>query len=235
MRGEVNVNPFNAACSEFPNDNPALHEGTAWVVLSAVGRPRAVKRPPPSELSAQPVRAAESLATEAVPPTQRAAEPRAERARAGAALAFDSGSAEQLTPEPDGPDAFSRLVALLSKVALASGATRAAAVLPDFVSGRVIERSALGESLCVGLIESGHAIHNGAGIEMSDQVGSMARAWCGVLSGQSEDLSACEETLDCWSADLVAALAGAPVRAAEFRKELRRFGVAAFGLLADAA
>lgn len=207
MRGEVNVNPFKAECSELPNDNPALHDGAVWVSMNPVGRPRALWRPPP-------------------------AEPRVE--------SHESGPARESEPDPPPspraePDAFQELVALLSRVALAAGSTRAAAVLPDFVCGRVVEVSALGQALCADLVESGHAIPSGAGIEMSARVGSTARAWRGVLSGQSEDLSACEETLDCWCADVVAALSGAPATSAAIRKELRRFGVAAFGLLVDAA
>lgn len=130
------------------------------------------------------------------------------------------------------PDGFRQLVSLLGRVALASGATRAAALLPSFLDGQVVE---LGDALGGALVASGHAAASGSGFVMSESVASTTRAWRALLSGQSEDLSSCEETLDAWCAGLVAALSGTPARANELRRELRRFGVAAFGLLADAA
>lgn len=138
-------------------------------------------------------------------------------------------------PEPALPDAFSQLVTLLGKVALDAGATRAAAVLPDFVSGRVVETARLGDTLCAALVASGHATHSISGVAVSSTVATTIQAWRAVLSGESADLSGCDETLDTWCADLVAALAGTPTRAPELRQKLRRFGVAAFGLLASAA
>jgi len=140
-------------------------------------------------------------------------------------------------PEPEPPpqiaerlDAFAQLVSLLTRVALAGGATRAAAVLPAFLAGQVVE---LPETSSV--IASGHAVASGSGVVISEGALGAARAWRAVLTGESEDLSGCEETLDSWCAGLLAALCGTPSRANELRRELRRFGVAAFGLLAEAA
>jgi hypothetical protein len=55
-----------------------------------------------------------------------------------------------------------------------------------------------------------------------------------VVRGKTTDLGACgAATLDTWAADLICALAGAPrSRAGDYRRELRRRGVAAFGLIA---
>jgi hypothetical protein len=67
-------------------------------------------------------------------------------------------------------------------------------------------------------------------------------AWQGILRGESEDFGvpgygALEPLgpLDEWSADIVARVVGNPARADGIRRELRRRGVAAFGLVADAA
>lgn len=38
---------WRAACSEFPNDNPELHEGAVWVCQAVRARPRAVLRAEP--------------------------------------------------------------------------------------------------------------------------------------------------------------------------------------------
>ena len=62
-------------------------------------------------------------------------------------------------------------------------------------------------------------------------------AWRRVLGGQSHDLSACgTTTLDSWSADLLAAALGqSPDKAKHLRRALRRLGVAAFGIIEQAA
>jgi len=64
----------------------------------------------------------------------------------------------------------------------------------------------------------------------------VARAWAAILRGESEDFSVCGASpLDEWAAGVLAARAGAPSRAAAFRRELRARGVAAFGLLQQVA
>jgi hypothetical protein len=63
-----------------------------------------------------------------------------------------------------------------------------------------------------------------------------AAAWQAILRGESEDFSACgATTLDEWSSMLVAVALGEPARADSLRRELRRRGVAAFGLIVEAA
>lgn len=193
------------ACSELPNDNPLLHDGAVWVSMSPTGRPRAVARPPSAVDAPEP---------EPAPVKAAASEPLVAAAE---------------------PDAFAQLLALLGKVALGVGATRAAAVLADFVAGQVVDTARLGETLCAALVASGHAARSGSGVTVSAPMAATINAWRAVLSGGSDDLSGCDETLDTWCADLVAALSGMPSRAGEIRRELRRFGVAAFGLLAEAA
>jgi hypothetical protein len=60
----------------------------------------------------------------------------------------------------------------------------------------------------------------------------MRSAWESILRGEAGDLSACgEATLDSWTADVVARLVAHPDRAATIRRDLRRRGIAAFGML----
>jgi hypothetical protein len=65
------------------------------------------------------------------------------------------------------------------------------------------------------------------------------QAWQGILRGESEDFAlpggGALPPLDEWSADVVARVLGQPSRADGVRRELRRRGIAAFGLVADAA
>jgi len=61
---------------------------------------------------------------------------------------------------------------------------------------------------------------------------STSTAWQSVLRGESGDLSACgESTLDNWTADLIARLVANPDQAPTIRRDLRRRGIAAFGML----
>jgi hypothetical protein len=65
---------------------------------------------------------------------------------------------------------------------------------------------------------------------------SEALAWQGILRGESEDFAACGVSmLDDWSALLLATLMGSPGRADTLKRDLRRHGVAAFGLVDQAA
>jgi hypothetical protein len=154
---------------------------------------------------------------------------------AEAAQEAEAASAESAPwPAPE-RDAFAELLGLLCRVAFETGATRAAAVLPGFLSGEVLAVGALGPSAADELCARGLADRSGAGIVWSASVRSTTETWRAVLNGQSDDLSTCEDTLDSWCAELVAVISGTSGRASELRRELRRHGVAAFGLLSAAA
>jgi hypothetical protein len=61
---------------------------------------------------------------------------------------------------------------------------------------------------------------------------STSAAWQGMLRGEPSDLSICgESTLDSWSADFIACLVARPDMASTIRRDLRRRGIAAFGML----
>ena len=72
----------------------------------------------------------------------------------------------------------------------------------------------------------------GAGAGASDGFLATARAWRLVLRGESSDFSGCgASTLDSWSADLLKAFGVGQGGKLDVRRELRRRGVAAFGML----
>jgi hypothetical protein len=136
--------------------------------------------------------------------------------------------AEQIEPEsiPEVAEtgeparsAFDGFIEALVAVLLASGATRAAAALPVWLRSGRIEAPLADLPLL-----------------RSDELGTTLEAWRAVLAGTSGDLSACgASTLDRWAAELLAIVLGAPpARVEELRRDLRRRGVAAFGML-DAA
>jgi hypothetical protein len=134
-----------------------------------------------------------------------------------------------------GPDPFEHLVAVMAKVALASGATRAAAVLPSLLRGETVEESALGRDVTLALMDRGVLAKGGRGFGLSERALGTADAWRRVLRGERCDLGECEGTLDTWLGQLIAEVLGAPARGDELRRELRSHGVAAFGLIVEAA
>ncbi len=210
MRGEVIVNPFCAPASEFPNDNPLLHCGAVFLPLTPTGRARAILRAESAPDSAPRV---EAPAPE--PVIESGVQPRL----------------EEVEPVSDG---FHELAQLLERVTVEHGAADSAGVLTTLLSGGTIDASALPPGTAHALVDHGIVVSGESGLIPSESFARTAGAWRAVLSGQSDDLSACEATLDNWCAELVSILCKTPGRAPEIRRELRRFGVAAFGLLAAA-
>jgi hypothetical protein len=118
------------------------------------------------------------------------------------------------------------------EVALASGATRAAAVLPSLLDGAGGVHG-LAPELCEALVaarvlaraEGGDALHP------TEAFATTASAWRRVLREETSDLSACgASTLDTWGADLLSALGVGRDGRTDVRRELRKRGVAAFGM-----
>jgi hypothetical protein len=130
------------------------------------------------------------------------------------------------------PDGFLVFVRALVDVALNSGATRAAAVIPTLFELGCIDASALDGETAESLQKRGVIDRRGGGFTVTEAFAVTAAAWRDVLRGQSEDLEACgTSTLDSWAADLLRALRVAADDGRDVRRELRRRGVAAFGML----
>ncbi len=137
------------------------------------------------------------------------------------------------SPRPEVPreaDPCDHFVQALVGAAQALGATRAAAALPALIHEKRFE--GLIEETSTTLAARGYLEKDGT--TMTPSFSATLAAWLDVVRGKTTDLSACgAATLDTWAADLVCALAGAPrSRASDYRRELRRRGVAAFGLIA---
>jgi len=132
-------------------------------------------------------------------------------------LGFDDPVGESIAPPVPAPeDPFLSLVAILEDVARASGAGE------DALSTL---RALLGQQRIEAAATDDHR-----------RLRSAALAWQGILRGESEDFAACgPATLDEWGAAVVATALGAHARAELIKRELRRRGVAAFGLVDRAA
>ncbi len=217
------------AVSEFPNDNPELHDGLVWVCPEPRGRalPTLRMRPHSGALP-KVLRPAWEIDLEAV--TSEALAP-------PAVALVEPLQVEPLQVEPDveateGP--FARLTAAISRVAMGRGATRAgAAAIALLTTGRLGPES-LSPSLLDTLVRR-NILVAGTG-HVTPDFAAATRAWRAVLEGTDADLSACGNTLlDAWAAELLSAVTGGSASdASELRRELRREGVAAFGLLAVA-
>jgi len=147
---------------------------------------------------------------------------------------FDELDDAVLAAPPPQESPFARFSAALSALVVARGATRAAAALAGLLEHGRIAPGAFDETTLKGLIS--RRILAPSGTHASAEFRATSEAWRGVLDGTTADLDACgPATLDMWSAELVAAALDAPSSAVpDLRRELRRAGVAAFGLLAVA-
>jgi hypothetical protein len=131
-------------------------------------------------------------------------------------LAFDAIDESPPPPEPAPEDPFVTLVRVVEDVAKGAGADEAALLLLRTLLGQLRPEA------------GAPAEHVRARAE--------AAAWQGILRGESDDFAACGGAmLDEWSAALIVTAIGQPARAEPLKRELRRRGVAAFGLVDQAA
>ena len=132
-------------------------------------------------------------------------------------------------------DSFAEFVQSMVEIAQAQGASRAAACLPALLGATPFRANALGAELEKALAARGVLAPSGR--KRSDSFEQTSSAWRSVLTGVTDDLSSCgTTTLDRFGAELLAALLEVPKsRIEELRRELRRRGVAAFGMIAHAA
>ena len=243
-----------AACAEFPNDNPELHEGAIWFVGAVNGEAECERRvdevalvsPAQSQVSAEepPVLSVPEPPTDPTPPVVDADDD-SDDIEIVDEMRFDDVVEESPAPpeapmivatladdemapqEPEAPpaavdvatetlDPFVVFTAAVEDVALSSGASPDAMTTLAMLLGRSrLEASAPDEH---------------------KTLRAQALAWQGILRGESEDFAACGNgMLDEWAAALVALVLQNAQRADGLKRELRQRGVAAFGLVDQAA
>jgi hypothetical protein len=134
-------------------------------------------------------------------------------------------------------DPFSRLVGTLEEAALALGAvdscvTTLRALFGVTRAGDLALEAMAEEALLAG----GIVVRGQRGLARSGAFTGEVLAWQGILRGESDDFALCgPATLDEWAANVLARAIGGTSRQDTIRKELRRRGVAAFGLVSVAA
>jgi hypothetical protein len=148
-------------------------------------------------------------------------------------------SADEAVLEERPLDPFLKLVAAIEQVALATGGAQehVAGIRGLFGVTRwegLDLRAEAVEALIAGNIVVEGGSRRAHGLSRTREFTEQVLAWQGILRGESEDFSLCT-SLDAWAADVLARVLGSPARAEGIRRELRGHGVAAFGLIADAA
>lgn len=237
---------FVAPCAEFPNGNAALHRGAVWACADVVGAPSCAL-PEDDENDQDEAREDQAGLIEIVDElTLDGAVDEFELAAAAPGAEADPAHVDRDEDErePIAQDPFATLVGALEDTALALGAGEPGVACLRALFGvtrwDAIDAIAAGnpggpgiEALLAGqiLVRSearANVVARASGF--TEQV----LAWQGVLRGETEDFALCA-ALDEWAADVLARVLGAPARAETIRRELRRRGVAAFGLVANAA
>jgi hypothetical protein len=150
-----------------------------------------------------------------------------------------SEAAESVTA-PALADEFAKLTSALRDVARSLGADDAAIACLDALFGHTrLDAIAPGERAAEALLAGGVIARTARGIARSGGFTAQVVAWQGILRGESEDFSLADggalDPLDEWAADVVARVLGPPARVDGIRRELRRRGIAAFGIVAAAA
>jgi hypothetical protein len=140
-------------------------------------------------------------------------------------------------PAEASQDPFARLGDVLADTARASGADDEAIQRVRALLGFArVDAAAWPEAMAEALISAGMLERTARGLARAEGFVRQVLGWQGILRGESDDFDACGAAmLDEWSAALLARVTGNPSRAEGLRRELRLRGVAAFGLVADAA
>jgi hypothetical protein len=185
-------------CSEFPNDNPDLHNGSVWYAADE------------DDSALDSIEILDELVFESAPEDEPAAE------------------------RPSDP--FYAFVRALESTTVAFGGTpNSLALLRGMLGVTRLEALELEPIALDALERNGLASYSPAGIARSEQFTREALAWQDILREKSDDFAACGSAmLDEWASALIAAVLGGAMRADAVRRELRKHGVAAFGLLAAA-
>lgn len=235
---------FPSRASEFPNDNAEISSGAIWVCAGVTGAAKVELAPfepvpnhpfvfwfededpcldGPIDIDLAPDSGKLSLRVTHVSAITEAA----------AVVAIEAESTAPEAAPPELPPAFAHFEAALVSALLAQSATRSAALVPRLLRLEPLPPDALGKNVELTLQSRGYLDGNA---RYSSKFRELCSAWGAVLRGASQDFAACgTTTLDRFGADLLAALLAVPAtRADELRRELRKAGVAAFGVLAAA-
>jgi hypothetical protein len=221
---------FPSLASEFPNDNAEISGGAIWVGAELTG---------PAQLELAPYQPVKAEAFVLFFEDDDLDGP-VELASSGGSLSVAVHQSETLNVEPVDEvevapaaacaPAFAHFEAALVAALMAQGASRSAALLPRLLRLESLAADSVSKEVLLTLQSRGYLESN---TRYSPKFRELCTAWSAVLQGSSRDFAACgTTTLDRFGADLLAALLAVPAtRADELRRQLRKAGIAAFGVL----
>jgi hypothetical protein len=199
---------YRPSAAEFPHDNPRFDRGALWVGSDLCWV--AAEETEVEGVTLEPDGAATTV-TE---------------------TATATATTTATTTETADEDPIATFVRAVTEVALAYGPEDAAAHIASLFDVGTFVAENLSATAQAALFEGNILEATDDGIRPTESFASIRTAWQGILRGESGDLAACgESTLDAWTADLVARLVASPDKASMIRRDLRRRGIAAFGML----
>jgi hypothetical protein len=123
-------------------------------------------------------------------------------------------------------------VRAITDVARAHGAAETAAHAESLFKFGTPAPLALSADARAALLDGNILEATDSGIHATAWFATTSSAWQRMLRGEEGNLAVCgESTLDGWTADLIARLVAKPAMASTIRRDLRRRGIAAFGML----
>jgi hypothetical protein len=223
---------FPSLASEFPNDNAEISAGAIWIGKELTG---------PAQLQLAPYQPVKAEAFvlffddddegDIEGPVQLEMSARSPSVSVHAPEPVHENEPAHVEPvdETTAP-AFAHFEAALAAALMAQGASRSAALLPRLLRLESLPADTVSKEVLLTLQSRGYLESN---TRYSQKFRDLCGAWSAVLQGSSQDFAACgTTTLDRFGADLLAALLAVPAtRADELRRQLRKAGIAAFGVL----
>jgi hypothetical protein len=210
-----------AACTEFPNDNPALHRGAIWY-CATVGAPASCELPVTAASSAVSASATDSeiasatdseiasatdseIASATGSETESGTESDTSDTDAGALEAIEivdeltfeddadeaPASAADETPSAANADPFLALVDMMETVAHAAGANEADRTLLRALLGLTRMASIALDPDAQNRLDAQLAVQGPNGLVRAEMLTRQVQAWQGILRGESEDYAAC--------------------------------------------
>ncbi len=227
---------------EFPTDNPELFTARPPSVFPRAAEPVTAPAPvavpvPVPAAAPVPVPVPVPVAAPVPVPVAVAAPVADDDADIEIVDSFDDADFQaDFAPAPV-IDPVAVFLSQLTTVALAAGAPMdAVAMLGGMLGFDRLDVSRASDQTLQSLVGVGLLSQTDGDWVRADAVVTIAQAWRVAIAGGDPDLSVCgSKMLDEWSADIVAKLAGAPHKLEVVRRDLRARGVAAFGLLIEAA
>ena len=219
---------FRPGAAEFPHENALINRGALWIGSALCGAERVEQAEPVNVPSSINVPEA-STALPNPPPSTGTSAPPIAMPNPTPATGHPPADAEGDAAHDARVDHFVRAIA---EVALAHGPAETAAHVESLFKFGTPAPLELSDLARAALLDGNILEATEGGVHATAWFTRTSSAWQKMLRGEAENLAVCgESTLDGWTADLIACLVAKPAMASTIRRDLRRRGIAAFGML----